>query len=95
MTPRPRSELRCPLCGAENSCAPAASGSFETPCWCSTVDFPPELLETLAAADRGRSCLCARCAAGGRRLTGQAKVTDEDDGTPADRGPDHVPEEQR
>ena len=55
-------ETRCPLCGGDNGCAPVASGSFETPCWCATADFPPELLERIAAADRGRSCLCARCA---------------------------------
>lgn len=58
----PAREFRCPLCGGDNGCAPASSGSFETPCWCTTAEFPPELLEQLAAADRRRSCLCARCA---------------------------------
>lgn len=58
----PLNETRCPLCGGDNGCAPATSGTFETPCWCTSADFPPELLEHIAAADRGRSCLCARCA---------------------------------
>lgn len=74
----PLPETRCPLCGGDNGCAPAASGTFETPCWCTTADFPPELLERIAAADRGRSCLCARCAA---RAVGARGVLPDDDVT--------------
>lgn len=77
----PLTETCCPLCGGDNGCAPAASGTFETPCWCMTADFPPELLERIAAADRGRSCLCARCAAG---ATGARAMSPEDGPTEGD-----------
>ena len=82
----PLPETRCPLCGGDNGCAPAASGTFETPCWCTTADFPPELLERIAAADRGRSCLCARCAA---RAVGAREALPDDDGS-GQAGPDAI-----
>ncbi|MFM2052300.1 MAG: hypothetical protein RL456_337 [Pseudomonadota bacterium] len=62
-TPRP--EHRCPLCGGPNGCAPAASGSFGTPCWCTAVRIDPAALAALPPAQRGRACLCRRCAEGG------------------------------
>jgi predicted RNA-binding Zn-ribbon protein involved in translation (DUF1610 family) len=59
---RPAAEFLCPICGEANRCLPAASGTFETPCWCAAAEFPAELLDRLDIADRGRSCLCPRCA---------------------------------
>jgi hypothetical protein len=53
----------CPLCGRPNGCAVAASGRFETPCWCTETTFAPELLARIPVAERGRSCVCAACAA--------------------------------
>jgi hypothetical protein len=52
----------CPLCGGPNGCAASASGSFETPCWCMSVAFAPELLARLPAEAVNRACICARCA---------------------------------
>lgn len=60
MTPAP--ESRCPLCGEPNGCAPAASGSFATPCWCVAVEVRGDVLAQLPAGERGRTCLCRRCA---------------------------------
>ena len=34
----------CPLCGEANQCAPAASGSFDTPCWCTNVKMDPDAI---------------------------------------------------
>ena len=61
---RPRAENRCPLCGSRNECAPARSGSFDTPCWCATVTIDPEALASIPPELRGRACLCVRCATG-------------------------------
>lgn len=69
-TPLP--ETRCPLCGGPNGCAPAASGRFDTPCWCRDAAFSAELLARVAPAQRGRACICARCAAAAAQTeTGQ------------------------
>jgi hypothetical protein len=61
-TPIP--ETRCPLCGADNRCAPASSGSFDTPCWCTGVRIDAAVLERIPAEARGVACLCERCARG-------------------------------
>jgi hypothetical protein len=53
---------RCPLCGEPNACAPAASGSFDSPCWCTELSIPPELLARLPAESRGTACICRACA---------------------------------
>lgn len=58
----PKPNLICPLCGESNGCAPAQSGSFETPCWCNEVTIDPAALARVPAAQRNESCLCARCA---------------------------------
>ena len=58
----PLAAHHCPLCGGPNGCAPAASGSFATPCWCRTARISPEVLARVPAEQRGRACLCARCA---------------------------------
>ena len=42
LTPLPATG--CPLCGGPNGCAPAVSGSFDSPCWCTTVQIPAEVL---------------------------------------------------
>jgi hypothetical protein len=55
-------EPACPLCGGANACAPAASGSLETPCWCSDARFAPALLARARAGGRA-GCICASCAA--------------------------------
>jgi len=62
-TPVPAPRTRCPLCGGPNACAPAASGTFETPCWCADARFAPALL---AALPRGgeAACVCAACVRG-------------------------------
>lgn len=52
----------CPLCGAGNECAVAASGSFDAPCWCRGVTFTAELLESVPADMKGRACICRACA---------------------------------
>jgi hypothetical protein len=57
--------LHCPLCGLPNGCAPAGSGSFDTPCWCTAVKFDAEALAAVPASERGRACICFRCATGG------------------------------
>lgn len=52
----------CPLCGGPNACAPAVSGSLDTPCWCRQATFSQALLERVPAEQRGLACICARCA---------------------------------
>jgi len=61
---KPLPSLRCPVCGQPNACAPARSASFDTPCWCTSVDIDPR---ALAAAGGNRdACLCPACARGAR-----------------------------
>lgn len=55
---------QCPLCGAPNECAPARSGSLDTPCWCASVTVSASALAAVPAPMRNRACLCPRCAAG-------------------------------
>jgi hypothetical protein len=52
----------CPLCGGPNGCAPARSGTFDSPCWCTTATFDREQLARVPPALRGVACICARCA---------------------------------
>jgi Cysteine-rich CWC len=61
--PLPLRESHCPLCGAPNRCVVAQCGSFEHPCWCESVSFGAGLLGQVPAPQRGRSCICADCAA--------------------------------
>ena len=60
-TPLPATQ--CPLCGRPNACAPACSGSFDTPCWCRDAVFTEALLARVPAASRGLACVCAACVA--------------------------------
>lgn len=64
MQPQPLANTRCPLCGADNQCAPARCGSFEVECWCRTVQIAPQVLAQIPEQQRGLACLCPRCAAG-------------------------------
>ncbi|MBQ0935478.1 cysteine-rich CWC family protein [Ideonella paludis] len=63
-TTQPTCAPTCPLCGEPNRCAPAAAGSFEVVCWCTTVKIAPGALERIPVESRGKACLCAACAAG-------------------------------
>jgi hypothetical protein len=65
---RPIDAARCPLCGQDNRCAAEierATGRKQPPCWCAAAafDFTPELLAGVPEEQRGRACVCARCAA--------------------------------
>ncbi|MGQ0655092.1 MAG: cysteine-rich CWC family protein [Betaproteobacteria bacterium] len=53
----------CPVCGASNQCAVAATGRFDTPCWCKNVTFSTNALVRVPEEKRGKACLCPRCAA--------------------------------
>lgn len=61
----PANEPRCPACGGPNACAPATSGRFDTPCWCTGVTVSPAAVAALPEEQRGRACLCRRCATSG------------------------------
>lgn len=55
----------CPLCGQSNRCAmevARATGEPQGPCWCTTVEFAPALLDRVPVAAKGTACICARCA---------------------------------
>ncbi|WP_299693629.1 cysteine-rich CWC family protein [Hydrocarboniphaga sp.] len=58
----PAANPTCPLCGAANGCAPAASGTFDGPCWCRDVVVDPAVIAGLPVSERGKACLCRRCA---------------------------------
>lgn len=56
------SAAACPLCGGDNACAMASPNGGAGECWCFTARIPPETLERIPEAERGRRCVCARCA---------------------------------
>jgi hypothetical protein len=58
----PLPHLRCPLCGEENDCAAARTGSFDAPCWCREIVIALDTLARVPEAQRNRACLCKRCA---------------------------------
>jgi len=64
MFPKPLPNLACPRCGQANGCAPAATGNFDTPCWCTSVDVDPAALAALGG--ERDACLCRACATGAR-----------------------------
>jgi hypothetical protein len=56
---------RCPLCGQPNRCAMElrrTTGQAQGPCWCTQVDFSPDLLARVPAPARGQACICRGCA---------------------------------
>jgi hypothetical protein len=63
----PLAAPRCPLCGEANACAPARTGSFDTPCWCTNAVIDPAVIAVIPDDARGRACVCARCASGRSR----------------------------
>ena len=54
--------VSCPVCGEANHCAPAKSGSFDTPCWCYEVKVPSSALAKVPDELQGKACLCRTCA---------------------------------
>ena len=55
----------CPLCGQPNRCAlevERESGVKQGPCWCTEVDFGPDLLARVPVAAQRLTCVCAGCA---------------------------------
>jgi hypothetical protein len=50
----------CPLCGGPNECGAAAN---QATCWCFTVVIPGHVVARVPDDQRGRACVCARCAA--------------------------------
>ncbi len=58
----PLPEHLCPVCGAANRCAPAASGTFDVPCWCTQAAISPAALARVPQDLRGKACLCPACA---------------------------------
>ncbi|MDZ7921868.1 cysteine-rich CWC family protein [Rhodoferax sp.] len=72
-TPSPTAPEVCPLCGQANQCAmelERATGQKQPPCWCTQATFSAELLANVPAADRGKACICAACAAAAKRDAG-------------------------
>ncbi|HEV2148671.1 MAG TPA: cysteine-rich CWC family protein [Longimicrobiaceae bacterium] len=65
-SPEPAPAAACPLCGGANGCAMAAAardgGAGE--CWCFAARIAPEALARIPDGERGRRCVCARCAQG-------------------------------
>ena len=57
----PKANVTCPACGGPNDCAPARSGSFDTPCWCADLAVDPAAIAALLDGKRPGSCLCRRC----------------------------------
>ena len=50
----------CLLCGGSNACA-LASSATDSPCWCTQMLFPAELLASVPLDARGKACICRRC----------------------------------
>ncbi|WP_263264103.1 cysteine-rich CWC family protein [Pseudomonas sp. RIT-PI-S] len=67
----------CPACGGRNQCALTDGSS--APCWCFSVEVSAAALAALPEAERGRACLCPRCANLTATLPGQPQ-------TPSDAG---------
>ena len=77
---QPLPEPVCPLCGAANECAVAASGDFATPCWCRGVTFTAELLATVPEGMKGRACICRACAEGAAKGENEAGMREDSPG---------------
>jgi muramoyltetrapeptide carboxypeptidase LdcA involved in peptidoglycan recycling len=46
----------CPLCGKDNNCQ---HGQKE--CWCSTVEFPQNVIDMIPEDKKGKACVCKSC----------------------------------
>jgi hypothetical protein len=42
---------------------PTSAGARDEPCWCTRVDVPAALIDTLPPDAKGVACLCAACIA--------------------------------
>ena len=51
----------CPLCGGPNDCQLCTSAAYKGPCWCESVNIPPDLLSRIPSESRNRACLCRSC----------------------------------
>jgi len=51
---------KCPLCGEPNQCALAADPSASE-CWCDSIDFPRELLDSIPDEAVRKTCVCQKC----------------------------------
>lgn len=49
-------ERICPLCGQDNNCQHGQGD-----CWCSTVEFPKDILELIPDDKKGKTCICKSC----------------------------------
>ncbi|MBI4292960.1 MAG: cysteine-rich CWC family protein [Betaproteobacteria bacterium] len=78
----PEPNHTCPLCGGPNGCAPAASGTFGSPCWCNEASFSPELLARVPEAIRGKACICRTCVAAARHCAPPGAPPAADEPTP-------------
>jgi hypothetical protein len=58
----PLCALRCPSCGEANGCVPAATGTFDPPCWCAGIVVDRGAVARVPAALQRKACLCPRCA---------------------------------
>ncbi|MFC2028607.1 cysteine-rich CWC family protein [Chloroflexota bacterium] len=50
----------CPLCGSPNHCAMAADPDAGD-CWCESVVFPQDLLESIPENSVRKTCICKKC----------------------------------
>ncbi|WP_028240516.1 cysteine-rich CWC family protein [Stutzerimonas azotifigens] len=57
---------RCPLCGQPNVCGQTEGSEAAERCWCFDVTIAPQALAQIPPAQRGKACLCRRCATGER-----------------------------
>ena len=65
-TPTQPDPGHCPVCGQPNLCAmelARQTGVTSTePCWCTQVNFSPDLLARVPAPAQGLACICVNCA---------------------------------
>ncbi|WP_075807046.1 cysteine-rich CWC family protein [Melaminivora alkalimesophila] len=65
---------RCPLCGQPNRCALQAGQPAPT-CWCMQERVSRAALARIPAPQRGRACLCPRCARTPEDAPGTLRIT--------------------
>ena len=55
----------CPLCQGDNLCAEVNKQineqSKSKPCWCLSVQFPPNIINEIPAKAKGKACICQQC----------------------------------